>query len=436
MSLSFSNLLSLAIVALSRFESGETLDNAIAASLRDRKELRPALQAILYDLTRHYFLCDLLIAELAPRAPAEPIRQTLMLSLSEILIAPEKSYALVNETVNFVKSQAALRSAAGFVNACLRRFCREKEALLSAAQHDELARLNAPLWYIEKLEASIGKKETEELLLLAQKPPRLVLRVNRRKSTPKDWSATLKEKGISAQTLGEDGLLIEKALPVNEIPGFSEGIVSVQDAGAQLAARFLNPQDGETILDACAAPGGKTCHLLELADASVTALEISEARTERIQENLTRLNLKATVFTADAANPAQWANAQRFDAILLDAPCTASGILRRHPDIAFLRYPEDIEALAKQQKKLLEALWPLVKFGGRLLYVVCSVFREEGKNQIAEFLKRHKDAREKPLGSGLSSSITLLPADVAQERPDGLPRITDGFFYALLVKGS
>lgn len=435
MSLSFSGLLSVAIPALSRFESGETLDNAIAASLKDRKDLRPALQAVMYDLTRHYFLCDFLIRELAPREPSDPIRQTLMLGLSEILITPEKSYALVNETVNFVKSQPSLRSASGFVNACLRRFCREKESLLHAAQGDVCATLNAPIWYIKKLTESIGKEETEKLLRLAQEPPRLVLRVNRRKSTPKDWVNVLKEKGIAATTLGEDGLLIEKPLPVNEIPGFSDGVVSVQDAGAQLAARFLNPQNREIILDACAAPGGKTSHLLELSNASVTALEISESRTELIKENLDRLNLQAHVFTADAADPATWAKGTRFDAILLDAPCTASGILRRHPDIAFLRYPEDIESLAKQQKKLLETLWPLVKFGGRLLYVVCSVFREEGKNQIAEFLKRHKDAHEKSLGPGLAPSITILPADALQERPDGLPRITDGFFYALLVKG-
>ncbi len=435
MSLSFSGLLSLAIPTLSRFESGETLDNAIAASVREKKELRPALQAVMYDLTRHYFLCDYLIGQLAPRAPADPIRQTLMLGLSEILISPEKSYALVNETVNFVKSQSSLRSAAGFVNACLRRFCREKAALLSVAQGDLLARLNAPLWYIKKLEASIGKDETERLLLLAQEPPRLVLRVNRRKSTPEKYCQELQEKGIAAQTLGQDGILIEKPLPVSDIPGFSEGVVSVQDAGAQLAARFLNPQDGETILDACAAPGGKTSHLLELSRASVTALEISDSRTELIKENLARLNLQAKVFTADAANPASWAKDARFDAILLDAPCTASGILRRHPDIAFLRYPEDIESLAKQQKKLLETLWPLVKFGGRLLYVVCSVFREEGKNQIADFLKRHKDAHETPLGSGLAASLTILPADDLQEKAKGLPRITDGFFYALLVKG-
>ena len=435
MSLSFSNLLLLALNALSRFESGETLDNAICASLGERKDLRPALQAVMYDLTRHYFLCDFLIGQLAPRPPSNPIRQTLMLGLSEILISPEKSYALVNETVNFVKSQGSLRPASGFVNACLRRFCREKNALLAAAQNDRLARLNAPTWYIKKLESSIGKKEAENLLCLAQKPPRLVLRVNRRKSTPEIWCKTLQENGISAQTLGEDGLLIENPCPVSEIPGFSEGIVSVQDAGAQLAARFLNPKDGETILDACAAPGGKTCHILELANASVTSIEINETRAKLIRENLTRLNLQAKVLTADSANPAQWAGDLRFDAILLDAPCTASGVLRRHPDIAFLRCPEDIESLAKQQKKLLDMLWPHVKFGGRLLYVVCSVFREEGKTQIAEFLKRHKDAHGKSLGFGLPASLTLLPTDTLKERPDGLPRITDGFFYALLVKG-
>lgn len=434
MSSSFCSLLGYSLAALSRFESGETLDSAIAGASSKKGEFRPALQAILYDLARHYYLCDALIQSLAQRAPTDSVRRTLMLALSEILVSPKKDYALVNETVRFVKSEKTLQKASGFVNACLRRFCREKDSLIESVRRDRCVRLNAPNWYIKKLDTSIGKENTDALLSLAQVPPRLILRVNRKKSSPQAYCETLANQGIAVTPLGEDGVLFKEALPVEEIPGFPEGVVSVQDTGAQLAARFLAPRDGELVLDACAAPGGKTCHLLEISNARVIAAEINPSRATLIEENLTRLNLEATVLNADASNPETFPKDMRFDAILLDAPCTASGIVRRHPDVPFLRKPEDIESLAKQQKNLLETLWPRLKFGGRLLYVVCSVFREEGKGQVSEFLRRHKDAHEKNLASGLPPSLTLLPRDLPAEPSDGLPRVHDGFFYALLIK--
>ena len=434
MSSSFCSLLGFSLTALSRFESGETLDSAIAAVSSKREGIRPALQAILYDLARHYYLCDAIIASLAQRAPSESVRRALMLTLSEILVSPKKDYALVNETVRFVKSQRSLQKASGFVNACLRRFCREKASLIEAARRERWVRLNAPNWYIKKLDTSIGKENTDALLTLAQNPPRLILRVNRKKTSPQAYCETLANQGIVAAPLGEDGVLFKEACPVEEIPGFLDGVVSVQDTGAQLAARFLAPRDGELILDACAAPGGKTCHLLEISNAHVIAMEINRARASLIKENLKRLKLQASVLAADASNPEALPEDTQFDAVLLDAPCTASGIVRRHPDVPFLRKPKDIESLAKQQKNLLETLWPRLKFGGRLLYVVCSVFREEGKNQVDDFLRRHKDAHEKNLASGLPPSLTLLPRDLPTETSDGLPRVHDGFFYALLIK--
>lgn len=434
MSVVFSRLLGSAVQALSRFEEGETLDNAVASSAFG-DEIRPALQAVMYDLVRRYFLCDRLVDLLVTRPPSSLIRRVLMISLSEMITTPQKSYAIVNETIIFAKSYRSLLHATGFINACLRRYCREKVALTSAAMEDPRVRHNAPNWYYKKLVNDLGKTSADQLLDLAKIPPRLVLRVNRRQLSPEKWCEIAKEEGVVAMPLGKDGALVSVASTVDKIPGFREGLVSVQDAGAQLAAQFLSPKDGETILDACAAPGGKTGHLLEIADANVLALEVNPQRANLISDNLTRLNLQASVMKADATNPADWAGKRRFDAILLDAPCTASGILRRHPDIAFLRQPQDIDSLAKQQKKLLEALWPLLKFGGRLLYVVCSVFKEEGEKQLADFLKRHADAHGKSLGPGLPASITILPSDSEHGVSGEILRVSDGFFYALLTKG-
>lgn len=431
----FGRLLGPALDALTLFESGKTLDAAVGASLTDRR-MRPAMQAVLYDLTRRYFLCDCLIQFLSARPPTENVRRILMIALSEMLLYPTKRFALVNETVNFVKAGRKTSAASGFVNACLRRFCRESDALVAEAMQNAVVRLNAPEWLLRKLSQDLGQTDAETLLKLAQIPPRLVLRVNRRKTTPQAWCKLAQEKGLTAFPVGQDGVVVDPPCGIEEIPSFNEGLVSVQDAGAQLAARWLAPQDNESILDACAAPGGKTCHILELADADVLALEISPERVERIRENLKRLGLKARVLQADATDTTSWGGPDsRFDAVLLDAPCTASGILRRHPDVAFLRQPSDIVALAKQQKILLDALWPRVKFGGRLLYVVCSVFKEEGPLQIADFLKRHKDARAVPLADGLPAILTVLPRDSDTEDALGLACIRDGFFYALLTKG-
>jgi len=435
MTVPFGRLLGPALDALSFFESGKSLDFAIVAAISERR-MRPTLQAVLYDLTRHYFLCDCLVQFLTNRPPADDIRRILMIALSEMLLNPTKRFALVNETVDFVKAGRKTGCATRFVNACLRRFCRESENLVAEAMKNSIVRLNVPEWFSRKLSKDLGNTCAEDLLKIAQIPPRLVLRVNRRKITPQAWCDLARLKEIQSSPVGLDGVVIDKACNVDDIPGFNEGLVSVQDAGAQLAARWLRPKNGEKILDACAAPGGKTCHILELADVDVLALEINPARAERIRENLRRLHLKARVMQADGPPPATWTGPDcRFDAVLLDAPCTASGILRRHPDVAFLRQPNDIVSLAKQQKILLEALWPLVKFGGRLLYVVCSVFKEEGPMQIAEFLKRHKEAHAMPLNDGLPATLTVFPRDSDTEDAPGLPRIRDGFFYALLTKG-
>jgi 16S rRNA (cytosine967-C5)-methyltransferase len=269
----------------------------------------------------------------------------------------------------------------------------------------------------------------------------------------------LQESGIAAAPFGEQGLLLARPLPVQEIPGFAEGLLSVQDAGAQLAAQLLlgsaapspayeraaiqgapgegegvpgEPMGGRRILDACAAPGGKTAHIAELADAQLLALDIDPARCERIHQNLQRLGLQAQVRTADAALPADWWDGRPFDAILLDAPCTASGIVRRHPDVRWLRRESDIAALAAQQLRLLDALWPLLKPGGRLVYCTCSVFKAEGEGQIAAFVAHNSAARLRPAPGHLLPRNAAGPGGV----PDNEPGDHDGFFYAVLQKGA
>ena len=384
----------LAATARSLMNAGASLEKALEASCRDvTPQEKAACQALVYTATRRHMLAQTVLSMLAQRPPEAQVKAILLVSLAELYESPQKSYVICNEAVKAVKSINV--RAAGFANACLRRFTRERDSLCAKALKHEEVRFNAPAWWIEKLRAALGSDKADKMMALAQKRPPMTVRVNRRKTTV---------------------------------------LVSVQDAGAQLAAQFLSPQNGQRILDACAAPGGKTAHLLELADCSVTALEVDSTRCGRIHENLVRLGLQADVRTSDAADISCWYDGNPFDSILLDAPCTASGIVRRHPDIVFSRRPSDINELAKQQKRLLEALWPLVKFGGKLLYVVCSVFEEEGQNQIKNFLSRHPEAKLAPVAEHAPLMLTLAASENDQESFPGIAPVHDGFFYALLLK--
>jgi 16S rRNA (cytosine967-C5)-methyltransferase len=251
--------------------------------------------------------------------------------------------------------------------------------------------------------------------------------VNRRIITRDNYLEILKLQDIAAHAVGRQGIVIEKPRPVSMLPGFAEGQVSVQDAGAQLAAELLDVVDGMRVLDACAAPGGKAAHLLELADIDLTAADIDAQRLQRVTENLTRLSLNAKLLQADAGNPAAWRNAGLFDRILADVPCTASGVVRRHPDIKWLRKPADIAAMGQRQTQILDTLWQLLGRGGKLLYATCSVFSEENGRQVEQFTARHSDARQIAVAfpaEGLRQSHGQLFPDAAH----------DGFFYALLEK--
>ena len=420
--------------AVGFMHSGASLESALAhATSGEAPEIRAAVQSCLYTATRRVMAGNALLSRLCERAPAAEVKNTLLVALALLIEEPEKSYVTVSETISALRGDASTARAAGFANAVLRRFGREREAHLPAIQQDDTVRFNAPRWWIDRLRKELGRDSADTVMALEQSRPPLTLRINARKTSVDDWCRRATAEGFSATPVGDNAVILAPPAPVSRIPGFSEGLVSVQDAGAQLAARMLAPEPGARVLDACAAPGGKTAHLLEHFDIDLTALEVDASRAGRITENLSRLALPAcTVQVADAADVSSWWDGAPFDCILLDAPCTASGIVRRHPDIPFVRRPDDIASLAKQQMELLEALWPLVKLGGKLLYVVCSVFEAEGKSQIDAFLSRHRDCGIGKPSGGIPGRFALLPQQ--DDTRAGFPLVHDGFYYALLVK--
>lgn len=353
--------------------------------------------------------------------------------------SPYEPFTLVDQAVEAAKRNPATRAQASFINACLRRFLRERDELVAATDAEPVAQWNHPRWWIERLKRD-HPRDWQRVLAADNAQAPMTLRVNLQKTTVPAYLLALEAVGLSAVRVGAAGLQLARARPVQQLPGFADGECSVQDAAAQLAAPLLLegllPAAGAgplRVLDACAAPGGKTAHLLELAGPGaidVTALEVDAVRSRRIDETLARLGLSAKVVVADASRPSTWWDGTPFDAILLDAPCTASGIVRRHPDVRWLRRESDTGQLAVQQAALLAALWPLVRPGGRLLYCTCSVFREEGTQQIDAFLAHNTDARLQ------ASPGHLLPQSGANARavPDNPSGDHDGFFYALLEK--
>jgi 16S rRNA (cytosine967-C5)-methyltransferase len=270
--------------------------------------------------------------------------------------------------------------------------------------------------------------------LLAQGNTRapMTLRVNRRRSSVDQYRWLLREAGIEAQAAGADAIVLAKAQPARTLPGFADGLVSVQDLGAQMAAPLIDAGPGMRVLDACAAPGGKTAHMLELADCNLLALDRDARRLTNVDTNLARLGLAAATRGADAGDPAQWWDGAPFDRILLDAPCTASGVIRRHPDGKWLKRERDIASLAREQARLLDALWHVLRPGGKLLYATCSIFPEENQRQTARFLTLHPDALPLPIDLGFASSDAGQPVHAGGQL---LPcALHDGFFYALFAK--
>jgi 16S rRNA (cytosine967-C5)-methyltransferase len=380
---------------------------------------RGALQDIVYGSLRQLGRLDAWLAALLERPLTDPrLGWLLRVALYQLAYTRAPAHAVVHNAVG----AAGPGWRRGLVNAVLRNFQRRRAELERLADSEPTARWSHPGWWIAKLQADYPERWQAILEASLLHPP-FTLRVNRRHGDVAGYLRRLGEAGLGGRQTGPDAVTLEKAVPVHGLPGFAEGHVSVQDAGAQWAAPLLDAQAGERVLDACAAPGGKTGHILERADVDLTALDVEAARLARVQENLDRLHLAATLIEGDAAQPDAWWDGRPFDRILADVPCSASGVVRRNPDIKWLRRPGDIAQFAAQQAVMLEALWRLLAPGGTLLYATCSIFPEENSGQVQAFLARHgRDAERCPLPAPFSDGSLLPDAE------------HDGFFYALLRK--
>ena len=414
---------------------------SMTAALEDvDATLRPGVQALGFHTLRWLGRAEALRQQLARRPPPPEADALLCVALALVWTeegAPYTSHTLVDQAVEAAKRGDATQHQASFINGCLRRFLRERDELVARTEKSPQAVWNHPQWWIDRVRKD-HPGQWQVILQANNSRAPLILRVNERKTTQAGYLQALAAAQVEASPVGKYGVILAAARPVPSLPGFAEGHFSVQDAAAQLAAPLLleglavpaGDNARLNILDACAAPGGKTAHLLEMADCDVTALDIDARRCERVAQNLKRLGLEADIRVGDAGKPDGWWDGRPYDGILLDAPCTASGIVRRHPDVRWLRRPTDIAQLAAIQATLLETLWPLLKPGGRLLYCTCSVFRAEGDNQLQTFLTHHTDALLRP------SPGHLLPQSGVEATvfPDNLMREHDGFYYALLEK--
>ena len=420
-----------ALLAVAR--DGQTLTQAterVAASSADPRDAA-LVKELCYGTLRFQPRLEAWLVKLVERPLKTAdldVKLVLLLGLYQLAYMRVPPHAAVQETVETCRSLGK-GWAAGLTNAVLRRFQREQAAIEAAVADSLQARYAFPQWIIDELQRD-WPEHWEAMLEAGNQRPPFTLRVNRRVQSRTDYLDKLVAAGLEAQACvhSPDGVTLGAAVDVKALPGFAEGAVSVQDEGAQLAEALLDARDGMRVLDACAAPGGKTCHLLERHDLSLTAVEQDVKRAQRIRENLTRLKLDATLRVADAAEVQSWWGGEPFQRILLDAPCSASGVVRRHPDVKLRRTPGEVASAAALQARLLGALWPLLAPGGKLLYVTCSVFRRENAAQIGAFLAGHPDAAALPLDaawglvSGAGRQVLLGEGGM------------DGFYYACLEK--
>jgi 16S rRNA (cytosine967-C5)-methyltransferase len=396
--------------------------NQVGAAVDATPQSRGAMQDIGYRCMRQLGQSQALVAEMAPKAP-DPMVAALLHCALALMTAPDEQapyeeFTVVDQAVTAADAHPDTQRAKGMVNAVLRRFLRERASLLAAVSKNPEAKWNYPQWWIDAM-ITAWPQQWQQVLTTGNSAPPLTLRVNVRKNSVEEYLALLEQHGMAATRIGASAVRLAKPVGVHLIPGFAEGRVSVQDAGAQLAAPLLDVQDGMRVLDACAAPGGKTGHILELAKADVTALDADPKRLQRVAENLERLQLQATLRPAEAQNE-DWWDGQQFDRILADVPCTASGIVRRHPDIRWLRRKSDTLQLATLSAKILDNLWQMLRPNGKLLFVTCSLWPQESEAQAAAFAVRNNALR-------LDAPGQLLPAG-------GIEQDHDGLFYALFQK--
>ena len=415
--------------------AGMALPAALAA-VDDGSALRgrTLVQELAYGTLRHWGRYEALTRALATKPVTDPLLAALVsVALYQLDHTDAPPFAVVDRAVD-AAGAIARPQAKALVNAMLRRYLRERDALnAQVAEASPVARWSYPRWWIGRIEAD-HPRHWQEILAAGNERPPLTLRVNCRAGTRDALLARFAAEGVEATAAGAEGIIVDPPRPVTALPGFADGAFAVQDLGAQLAAPILDPQDGMRVLDACAAPGGKATHLLERAEIELVALDRDEVRLERVRQNLARLGAtqgSVQVVAGDAGTPSAWWDGRPFERILADVPCTASGIVRRHPDAKWLRRKSDLADLAGQQRGILQALWPLLANGGLLLYATCSVFAGENEQRVGEFLAETPGA--------LRETIRFdpeIPHDGGQLLPSGkgTRHNQDGFFYALLRK--
>ncbi len=423
--------------AIAGVESGQSLTEALAAL---PSAVRPSAQALSFFAMRNWGqamgLRHTLLEREPPNATLNALVGLSLLLLETSIRAEDKvpepgtpvyaAHTLVDQAVQATQLQRATTSFKGLVNAVLRRFQRERAAVLADTADAPEVRFNHSRWWVDALRKAYPE-QWEQLLDAANSHPPLTLRVNIRAIAREAVLEAFAQEQIRATPFGEVGIVLDVPRPVTTLPGYAQGWWSVQDAGAQLAAPLLEVRDGMRVLDACAAPGGKTAHLLELADVELTALDVDPSRMKRVEQNLERLKLltpKVRLVAESATRAHLWWDGKPFDAVLADLPCTASGIVSRHPDIRWLRRESDVQQTAKLQREILDALWSVVAPSGKLLMATCSIFPQEGEMQAELFAKRHAQAQRLP-----------APGQLLPSRPDARhPAGHDGFFYALFTR--
>jgi len=393
---------------------------------------------LLFGTLRQYYPLDGITNRLLNKplkTKDDDLKCLIMLGLYQLFYTRIPDHAVLSETV---QASVKLKKpwAKGLINALLRKALREGDNLVESVNAKPWIAASLPQWFYQQIEQDWPEETTQIATNSHQRAP-LTLRINSRRTSRDKYLQKLQDKGINAKphSLAEHALLLEKSCDITSLPGYREGDFSVQDSAAQMAGSLLDVKPGHRILDACAAPGGKTSHLLELTNnkAEMVAVDNSAARVERLQENLKRLQLNSKTVVADVIDTNNWFDGELFDRILCDAPCSATGIIRRHPDIAVLRRESDIKPLNRIQQQILDALWPLLKPGGIMLYATCSILRSENSEQISAFLQRHQDVRLEEITSGGAGSFEFRNASPGWQILPGENEM-DGFYYAKLHK--
>ncbi len=432
-----SNSRAAAALAIAGVFAGRSLDDALASAGQGVAAIeQPLLRAMAYGVLRDYTLLDWLATAMMekPLRNEPELRALLACGLYQLRSMRVPPHAAVAETVA-ATSALGRPWAKGLTNALLRRYQREREAMDAALPPYPATRLSYPDWLVSAVKRD-WPDEWRGVLAAGNEQGPMTLRVNRRQVSRAAYLAELAEAGIAASAVefAPDAVTLDEAVSVERLPGFAQGRVSVQDASAQLAADLLEVQPGQRVLDACAAPGGKTAHLLErVDDLDVIALDSDGTRLARVRETLDRIGVDALLIETDSADPVDWWKGKRFDRILIDAPCSGTGVIRRHPDIKWLRRETDIPALAEQQLRLLRALWPTLNVGGVLVYATCSILKAEGEDVMRRFLGKEPGAMEWAIEPA-SGSDTLWGEDCGIGRRIAPGGRFDGFYYARLKK--